>query len=239
MSCLKYILIFILLHGLVDSFQINLDLTDVMSEDTKDSGLQHDCLHVAAHASQVNDPRQIISYCMAERPTQWNIQTMTGGRKLTFAELYKQRITSQQLYLWSAPMDVIERYQLYWNQNPIGSETSTATQVFYNCTPPYFGTLCQYSFDHYNPYETPLDDIVHDIYQSEYKPTALTCYIHLQCTRGSSSACLDWTEICDGTVHCLDDGRDEEHCWQLEISECGENEYECADRGSARPAWPR
>ena len=229
MSALKYLLGFILLHGLVASFQINLDRTDMNGDSGKNSGLQHDCLHVAAPIVKDDDPRQIISYCMGEWPSKWNTETTSGGRKFTFAELYKQKITSQQLYLWSAPIDVIERYQLYWNQHPTVTETSTATQLFYNCTPPYFGTLCQYSFDGYDPYETPLDDIVHDIYQSEYRPTALTCYVHLQCYRGSSSACLDWTEICDGTVHCLDGGRDEEHCWQLEISECGEDEYECAN----------
>ena len=56
----------------------------------------------------------------------------------------------------------------------------------------------------------------------------MTCYTHLQCNRGSGSACLDWTEICDGQIQCVDGGHDEEHCWQLEISECGDNEYECA-----------
>ena len=195
-----------------------------------DSGLQHDCLHVAAPLDKVGDPRQIISYCMGEWPrSKWNEQTTTGGRTFTFAELYQQRITSEQLYLWSAPLDVVERYEFYWNQHPHHGEKFTSAQLFYNCTPPNFGPVCQYSFDDYNPYETSLDDIVHDIYQSEYKPTTLTCYTHLQCNRGSSSACLDWTEICDGKIHCLDGGRDEEHCWQLAVSECGDNEYECAN----------
>jgi hypothetical protein len=41
------------------------------------------------------------------------------------------------------------------------------------------------------------------------------------------SVCLDWTEICDGQIDCLDGGFDEEQCWQLEINESEENEYRC------------
>jgi hypothetical protein len=40
---------------------------------------------------------------------------------------------------------------------------------------------------------------------------------------------LDWSEICDGFIHCLNGGIDEEHCWELEINECKENEYRCMD----------
>jgi hypothetical protein len=40
-------------------------------------------------------------------------------------------------------------------------------------------------------------------------------------------SCLDWSEICDGKIDCLDSGVDEEHCWQLEIHECNDNEYRC------------
>jgi hypothetical protein len=66
-------------------------------------------------------------------------------------------------------------------------------------------------------------------YKNKYKPDTLTCYIHLQCYRGPAGACLDWSEICDGKIDCLDGGRDEEYCWQLEINECEENEYRCAN----------
>jgi hypothetical protein len=55
----------------------------------------------------------------------------------------------------------------------------------------------------------------------------LTCYIHLECNRGSKSVCLDWTEICDGYIDCLNDRIDEKYCWQLEINQCKEDEYRC------------
>ncbi|CAF1074150.1 unnamed protein product [Adineta steineri] len=47
----------------------------------------------------------------------------------------------------------------------------------------------------------------------------MTCYIHLQCNRGSSFACLDWSETCDGIIDCMD-GIDEQYCSSIEIHQC-------------------
>ena len=229
MPFLKNLLCFVLLHRLVASFQINLDLTDLTMEHKENSALQHDCLHVAAPVDKEDDPREIVSYCMSEWPSIWNTQVGNVARAISFAELHKKSISSEQLYLWSAPMDVAEQYQWYLNELSMQTELPIALPFFYNCTPPNFGPVCQYSFADYNPYETSLNEIVSSIYQVDYNPSTLTCYTHLQCNRGSTSACLDWSEICDGQVHCLDGGGDEEHCWQLELVECEENEYQCAN----------
>ena len=51
--------------------------------------------------------------------------------------------------------------------------------------------------------------------------TNLTCYMHLKCDRGGPHICLDWREICDGRIDCLDGGLDELHCFDLEVNECG------------------
>jgi hypothetical protein len=40
-------------------------------------------------------------------------------------------------------------------------------------------------------------------------------------------ACLDWSDICDGRVDCINDAVDEEHCWQLEINKCEDNKDRC------------
>ena len=94
---------------------------------------------------------------------------------------------------------------------------------------PYFGPQCQYVLQEYKSNHSSLDEIIHDYYQyNQYQPTLLTCYMHLKCNRGPSPACLDWTEICDEKVDCLDSGYDEEHCWQLEIHQCNENEHACS-----------
>ena len=57
-----------------------------------------------------------------------------------------------------------------------------------------------------------------------YSPTDLNilpCYENLQCDRAGNhgrtpGACLDWREICDGKVDCVNGGSDEEFCLQLE-----------------------
>ncbi|CAF3755523.1 unnamed protein product [Rotaria sp. Silwood1] len=148
--------------------------------------------------------------------------------KFTFAELSKQNITSQQLYFWSAPIDVVERYQFYLNQLSTSNDIFLESQKFYNCTLPRFGSMCQYEITYYNQNHSSLYEIIHDYYRTfEYNLTNFTCYTHLQCNRGPFPACLDWSEICDGKVDCLDGEFDEEHCWQLEINECNDNEYRC------------
>jgi hypothetical protein len=207
--------------------QINLDLTDSIYGHENDIDLQHDCLHVAASIEKGNDPRQVISYCMSELPSKWDIQANNRNPVFTFAELFKRNISSEQLYLWSAPMDIIQSYQFYLNQvSNSNYSSSLATRLFYNCTSPRFGPLCQYSFDDSMPYHSSLNEIISDYYRNQYNPTSLTCYIHLVCNRGSGFVCLDWSEICDGIIDC-ENGIDEQHCWQLEINECKDNEYRC------------
>ncbi|CAF4652485.1 unnamed protein product, partial [Rotaria sp. Silwood2] len=73
-------------------------------------------------------------------------------------------------------------------------------------------------------------EIIDDYYRTyTYHLTNFTCYIHLQCNRGPSPTCLHWTGICNGQIDCLDGEFDEEHCWQLEINQCDDNEYQCAN----------
>ncbi|CAF3941186.1 unnamed protein product, partial [Rotaria sp. Silwood2] len=210
--------------------QINVHLTDLTVGDETDTTTNHDCLVIAASIEKKNDLRQIISYCLSEWPSKWNIQNDTRHQIFSFADLNKQNITSQQLYLWSAPIDIIENYQLYLNQLSISNETLLGAQLFYNCSLPSFGPLCQYSFDYYESHYRSLAEVIHNFYKhNAYKPTILTCYTHLNCNRGPAPACLDWTEICDGKVDCLDGGLDEQNCWQLEVNDCEDNEYRCTN----------
>ncbi|CAF1525243.1 unnamed protein product [Adineta ricciae] len=36
-----------------------------------------------------------------------------------------------------------------------------------------------------------------------------SCYKHLDCDH----VCLDWRQICDGTIDCINSGQDEENCF--------------------------
>jgi hypothetical protein len=236
---MKYLFYFILLHLINSAPQINLYYTDRINENESDAdNLRHNCLRVADPDIRVHyerddylGVRSLASYCMSELPSNFTIQKNDLFPKFTFAELSKQNITSQQLYIWSAPIDVIERYQFYLDQlSKSIHDLSMSTEVFYNCTWPRFGPMCQYQLEHDNSGYSSLYVLIYSFYRIyKYQPTNLTCYTHLQCYRGPSPSCLDWTEICDGQVDCLAGGLDEEHCWQLEINECDENEFRCGN----------
>ncbi|CAF2726603.1 unnamed protein product [Rotaria sp. Silwood2] len=172
---------------------------------------------VPASIDESNVNREIISYCMNDLSSKFHIKNNDIFSNFTFVDLLKQNITSQQLYLWSASIDLVERYQFYLNQLSTLNDKSLETQIFYNCTLPRFGSMCQY-------------EIIDDYYRAyEYRSTNFTCYTHLQCNRDSFPTCLDWTDICNGQIDCLDGEFDEEHCWQLEINQCNDNEYQCAN----------
>jgi hypothetical protein len=156
---------------------------------------------------------------MNEFSSKFNIEEkIIDFPKLTFEELSKENVSIEQLYLWSAPIDLIENYQFYLNK----FDLSLSKEIFYNCTLPRFGPRCQYQFYSNN---LSLSELIHQYYiRNESNPNSLTCYEHLKC---SSSSCLDWTEICDGKIDCVDDGLDEEHCWKVEVNQCNDNEYRC------------
>ena len=130
---------FSLLHLIHSHLQINLHRTHSVS---KDDSFQHHCLQVPAYRMQESDPRQIISYCLGQCSLNLSIKENNRDQKFTFDQLTKQNITNQQLYLWSAPIDLIERYQFYLNQlNKKSHETSLGSEVFYNCALPSFGPV--------------------------------------------------------------------------------------------------
>ncbi|CAF0733292.1 unnamed protein product [Adineta steineri] len=105
-----------------------------------------------------------------------------------------------------------------------------ATEIFYNCSIPRFGSMCQYEFVYYNSNHSYLYEIIDDFYRNyEYNSSNFTCYTHLQCNRSPTPTCLDWSEICDGKIDCSNGGFDEEYCWQLEVNECKDKEYRCAN----------
>ncbi|CAF1503439.1 unnamed protein product [Adineta ricciae] len=170
----------------------------------------------------------MTSLCLSEWPSTWKIQENTRDQKFNFSQLAELNITSQQLYHWSAPIDIIESYQSYLNQLSTSNNISLSTKVFYNCTSSRFGPRCQYLF----PFRTTQKlTSVYELIQGFYlertdQRDALSCYSHLNCSFGSVLLCLDWNQICDGFIQCTD-GVDEQDCWQMEMNQCKENEYRC------------
>ena len=96
----------------------------------------------------------------------------------------------------------------------------------------WFGTQCQYSFFQTNKTAT-FDDIIMSQFELKSRLDTeqilnnqwlLTCYEGLRC---HSMICLDWRQICDGSINC-NGGEDEpEECRLLETNECMHDEHRC------------
>ena len=149
------------------------------------------------------------------------------SQQLSFEELRMAGITAQQLLSWSISMEEVERYQFYLNEPKF-----VLNEYIYNCTPPRFGLRCQYSFEFGN--QLSFNEIVEGNFQgrvaySESSDLAVVvpCYVLLKCHRNGQPWCLDWREVCDGVVDCVDNGVDEQSCFEMEVNECSDDEYRC------------
>ena len=225
MSSIKnWLTVFYFLRLILATPQLNLYYTDSIA--INEQVVQHDCLRVSADKEATND-RQVVYYCMDEvLPTNnIDIEDSNLSKKFTFNDLSKQNITSEQLYRWSIPIDIIERYEIYLNNGL----RSIGNELIYNCTWPRFGPKCQYDLQYYYYSNLTLSEMISSfklVYR--HQPTSFTCYVHLKCDRGTTTTvCLDWTEICDGKIDCLNHGLDEQDCWKLEVNECENDEYRC------------
>ena len=229
MSLFNFLLYFIYFPLIIAEPELTLHYTEWVSENNH--AVQHDCLRVRTYYGIQLSGYQIISYCLGEIPSKFLVKNKDFFPKFTFLELSQQNISSQQLYLWSTPIDLVEYYQLYLNQLSTADNSFLAEKVFYNCTWPRFGPMCQYELVYHHSDHSSLNKVIKDFYNNyDYSAlTTSTCYTHLQCNRGPHPACLVWTEICDGKVDCLDGGFDEADCWQLEINECKDDEFRCGN----------
>ncbi|UJR12210.1 hypothetical protein I4U23_016387 [Adineta vaga] len=202
--------------------------------------LEYDCLYYVKNDAIIEFDEsydwahELLTYCIRpdnqssiSNTNQFN-SLLFDQNNYTFAQLEINAVTVTQLFEWSAPIEIIENYQRYL-ENKDNDIVTRATNTdekyrFYNCTPPWFGSRCQYSLMWAaSTLELFIDQIFSDAHLS---PTLPACYIHLDCNRGSARLCLDWREICDGKNDCLN-GKDEEQCWELEANQCEENEYRC------------
>jgi hypothetical protein len=161
----------------------------------------------------------------------------TVENNITFNSLRSQQITSEHLLQWSILIDVIEQYAIYLSTN----DTQLDQIIFYNCSSAWFGSHCQYTFGLDILIESFGDFVVSSFNNREkfsQKFIIHTCYPYLtECYRGPGLMCLDWREICDGKIDCIGDrfGIDEEHCEELEINECKEDEYRCHNGAQCIP----
>jgi len=218
----KYLIFFSCFHFMIVSPQINLYL----KEDANGIAVEDICFYYESTEMWIwTWSTEIITFCMNKSLAEWHVETPNPNIDtiFTFAVLNEKNITSEQLYNWSAPIDLIERYELYLNNQSL----DMGNQLYYNCSALAFGPQCQFKLDSYDSI-SPFD-YMYLYFREQYfsnEPVTMTCYIHLQCDRGLPSLCLDWTEICDGKIDCKN-GIDEKDCWLFTTNVCQDDEYRC------------
>jgi len=223
-----FLISLIFLHLINAHPQFNLYYTDEVYQD--DNGFYHDCLRVTGMEDSEKEEFDVGSffYCFSESPSQFHINIDKSISKFTFDQLKQNNISVQQLFNWSAPIDLIENYQIYLNKISL----TFTNQTFYNCSLQRFGLQCQYELVYYplNYHNLTLYNIIHETSLLVDRQTQIsTCYVHLKCDYSTTSICLDWTDICNGQINCLNDGIDEKDCWQLEVNQCNDHEYRCTN----------
>ena len=170
-----------------------------------------------------------IPYCFLLTPSSETPSMLRGHDQLTFEQMRLENITAAHLLSWSAPMDVSERYQFYLSD----TNESLSNEILVNCSSPWFGHRCQYRFEFSEAMS--IETIVKDEFlrRDSYSESStglmpsVPCYVHLKCDRGASELCLDWREVCDGQIDCLNGGEDESRCEEMELNECADDEYRC------------
>ncbi|CAF4674987.1 unnamed protein product [Rotaria sp. Silwood2] len=168
---------------------------------------------------------QIISYCFRHSLENLIVTNDNIYKRITFEELQSKNISSQLLLSWSAPIDLAENYEIFL-RNTSNVSLFYEEMFFDNCTIPWFGLNCRFTFDSIT--EKSFNEFVTIYFRSQPQikiGEKITCYKHLL-TCETSLSCLDWREICDRKIDCFD-GSDEFYCWQLELNECADNEYRC------------
>ncbi|UJR07365.1 hypothetical protein I4U23_011651 [Adineta vaga] len=174
---------------------------------------------------------QIFEYCIRPFDTTPSVLDFVNTRdeNFTFDELRHLGVTSEKLISWSSTIDLAEKYQDFLEKN---SNSSLLSEIQYlKCENSWFGSQCQYSFELYKTGDWQRIStralLMKREYGSRERMADRTCYINIKCDRGGVSMCLDWREICNGRIDCLNNGVDEQDCFQMEINVCEENEYRC------------
>jgi hypothetical protein len=95
-------------HLIYSQVQINFHLTQWLKND---DDIQHNCLYISVPYTIKYDERQILTFCMSELPTKFHMKPNHIDPIYTFDQLAEKNVTTEQLYHWSAPIDLIEQYR--------------------------------------------------------------------------------------------------------------------------------
>jgi hypothetical protein len=146
--------------------------------DRSKTSLEYDCLDyyvldtIITYIPIDSLAHQLIAYCV--RPSTENelleIPKMIDMQNLTFDMLNNDSITGEQLLAWSASIELVERYEAFI----LGKSENDRFEVYYNCTSPWFGKHCQYSFWDATMMTEAVDSIF--MFKEGERPDDVTCY---------------------------------------------------------------
>ena len=189
----------------------------VLNETVLDNALEKDFRHAYL----------LIPYCLRPSEEDENPTISQGSiaHETTLEDLKARNTSVDDLFRWSAPVDLVEDYQYYLET----LNSSLASLTFNNCSATWFGPRCQYQFQQQGTFQAIVYRSFLSKSQDDRDHDRLICSIHLPCSRGSFLICLDWREICNGRVDCEETGIDEMNCFQLELDRCAEDQYRCSN----------
>ncbi|CAF1672958.1 unnamed protein product, partial [Adineta ricciae] len=144
-----------------------------------------------------------------------------NGHLLTFAELKRSNVTSENLIKWLIPLQRIQWYTAYLNydENIPAAEASVC-----KCSENRIGTNCEYSL---NVGAKTINDVLVRQMVGSHKnshETLTTLVDGITCI--GANIFLEWRHICDGFIQCRN-GADEIDCHLLEFHKCESDEFQC------------
>lgn len=155
--------------------------------DRSKSLLEYDCLDYYVTGMSIpfvstdSLAHQLIAYCIRPSIEQtyqsFDISEMINVKNFTFEMLKNANITSEQLLIWSASIDLAERYEAF----VMGKSDDDRWEIFLNCTSLQFGHNCQYSLWDATTIAEVVDN--HFFYKDDESPSDVTCYEHLPVSR--------------------------------------------------------
>jgi hypothetical protein len=172
----------------------------------------YDCLSILSSLMSVteddycrrDDEEQVILNSGVENTLCFN------GTLISFDDLRAESISSSDLLLWYAPIDVIDQFQFF-----LDNDGATNDPYFWcNCSSEVFGARCEYTFEQHKLTEEEISNsvVTSRFYfvadqqytnkvrtsNNQWKVTNGTCYLGLpECNR-NRIICLHWNQVCDG-----------------------------------------
>ena len=149
--------------------------------------LEYDCLYyyvadtIVDYEVRNSLAHQMITYCFRPSNQTKGIDIPKGTQpegtsSWTFQDLKSENITSEQLLSWSATIELVENYEAYLLGHPLMNNS----QLFYNCSLPWFGPRCEYAFVEFGV--TTFSNFVHKTFSRKLydEPDDVPCYVLLE-----------------------------------------------------------